>query len=428
MKKNQFITVLLALIFYTTSWSQTSYGNLNEGNAGDNGGSSNSFFGYQAGLNNVDQQNTFIGYQSGLSHTYGHSNTFVGTSSGKNNDASFNTFIGQASGVYNTTGSANTFIGEDSGFNNTTGGVNTFIGRYSGLYNETGGFNTYIGEGSGMQNTTGSNNTFLGRRSGQNNQGSGNVFIGNLAGQNETDSNRLYIDNSNTTSPLIWGDFENDILNFNGNVEIGTEAVTADLNVKGKVIATKDIRNNRVKLGGNAGYIKLRHVDDVSNFKAAIAPSDLVTSELLLNYNSEFTNGTRIMGNGLLVDGKVGIGDGMNNAEFHDDYQLAVRGSIIAEELRIRTYTNWWPDYVFEDNYKLPTLEQLEAHIKKQKHLPGIPSAEEVAKEGFAVAEMQAKLLEKIEELTLHLINMNKRMNQLEQENQKLKQDLENQN
>ena len=88
-------------------------------------------------------------------------------------------------------------------------------------------------------------------------------------------------------------------------------------------------------------------------------------------------------------------------------YKLAVKGSIIAEGMRIRTYTNW-ADYVFEENYSLMPLEELESKIIAQKHLPGIPSAKEVEKEGIDVADMQAKLLEKVEELTLYLIEQNK--------------------
>ncbi len=297
-----------------------------------------------------------------------------------------NTSLGDGSGA-NATGEGNLFMGYQSGYNTTTGNDNTFVGSQSGHSNTTGSSNTYIGESTGY---TGN--------------GSGNLFLGYNAGYNETGSNLLYIDNSDTDTPLIWGDFENDILRFYG-----------------KVIATKDILNNRVKLSGTDGYIRLRHENAGGGFKAAIAPSDPAgLDELLVNFDSDFTNGTRVMGSGLLIDGKVGIGDGSNSAEFHNEYQLTVRGKILAEELKIRTHANW-PDYVFEDNYKLPTLEQLEAHIKTQKHLPGIPSAATVAKEGFAVAEMQAKLLEKIEELSLHLIEMNKRVNALERENQILK-------
>lgn len=82
-------------------------------------------------------------------------------------------------------------------------------------------------------------------------------------------------------------------------------------------------------------------------------------------------------------------------------------GSIIATEAWIKTYPSW-PDYVFEKNYSLMSLKAIEAYIYENGHLPNIPSAAEVATGGFGLAELQAKSLEKIEELTLHLINMEK--------------------
>lgn len=78
-----------------------------------------------------------------------------------------------------------------------------------------------------------------------------------------------------------------------------------------------------------------------------------------------------------------------------------------------------WPDYVFGKSYKLPTLFDIEKHIKEKGHLIGIPSANEVSENGIAVGEMNAKLLNKIEELTLYLIELKK-------ENQEVKSRLSN--
>ena len=86
--------------------------------------------------------------------------------------------------------------------------------------------------------------------------------------------------------------------------------------------------------------------------------------------------------------------------------RLSVNGKIRAQELKIEVAN--WPDYVFERDYQLPTLEQTENHIKEKGHLPGISSAAEVKAEGIEVGEMNAKLLKKIEELTLQMIQLNK--------------------
>ena len=87
----------------------------------------------------------------------------------------------------------------------------------------------------------------------------------------------------------------------------------------------------------------------------------------------------------------------------------------------IRVNGNGAPDYVFEESYKFLTLTALESYIKANKHLPEVPSAKEFERDGMAVGEMNKLLLKKIEELTLHVIDINKRMEKLEAENQKLK-------
>ncbi|ACU03274.1 hypothetical protein [Pedobacter heparinus] len=87
-------------------------------------------------------------------------------------------------------------------------------------------------------------------------------------------------------------------------------------------------------------------------------------------------------------------------------YRLAVNGNIRAKEIKVEN-TNW-PDYVFTTDYQLPTLQQTEQHIKERGHLPGVPSAAEVKANGIDLGEMNAKLLQKIEELTLYLIEIKK--------------------
>lgn len=118
-------------------------------------------------------------------------------------------------------------------------------------------------------------------------------------------------------------------------------------------------------------------------------------------------------------DGNVGIGT-TNPSE-----KLSVNGKIRAKEVIVDTN---WSDYVFNDSYKLQSLTEVEQHIKTQKHLPGVPSAQEVAAKGVSVGDMQAILLAKIEELTLHQIAQEKELkaqraeiNALKVENAQLK-------
>ena len=99
--------------------------------------------------------------------------------------------------------------------------------------------------------------------------------------------------------------------------------------------------------------------------------------------------------------------------------KLVVGGAIAAKEIVVTNAIG--ADYVFSDDYKLAPLREVEQYVKKNHHLPGLPSAEKVEEEGVNLAEMQAKLLAKIEELTLHLIEADKRTMALEAEVMELK-------
>ncbi|WP_295121064.1 hypothetical protein [uncultured Chitinophaga sp.] len=96
-------------------------------------------------------------------------------------------------------------------------------------------------------------------------------------------------------------------------------------------------------------------------------------------------------------------------------YKLAVAGSVIAESLKVKIQA-LWPDYVFAKDYHLPSIPEVEAFIKEHNHLPGIPSEAEVAKEGIDVGEMNKKLLQKVEELTLYIIQQQKAITELQAE------------
>ena len=111
-------------------------------------------------------------------------------------------------------------------------------------------------------------------------------------------------------------------------------------------------------------------------------------------------------------DGHVGIG-----TNYPGSYQLAVEGKIGAREVEV-TLASPWPDYVFESSYELTSLGELKAYIAENKHLPNVPSAAEVAENGVNLGQMDAILMQKIEELTLHMIR-------LDEENQALKAQVE---
>jgi hypothetical protein len=203
--------VLLLSAFTGIAWAGT------EGN-------SNTFYGKGAGNSTTgdDDYDTFIGASAGAANTTGYYNTFLGNSAGySNTTGAHNTFLGTNAGSANTIGDQNTFLGERAGLSNTTGAANTFLGYAAGYANTTGAANTFLGDGAGYAHTVGNKNTFLGDGAGYANiKGIGNVFLGFTAGYNETGSNKLYIDNSHTSTPLIYGEFDRKILTINGNLKV----------------------------------------------------------------------------------------------------------------------------------------------------------------------------------------------------------------
>jgi hypothetical protein len=98
--------------------------------------------------------------------------------------------------------------------------------------------------------------------------------------------------------------------------------------------------------------------------------------------------------------------------------KLSVAGGIQAQEVLVNT---GWADYVFAPEYHLQPLSEVAAYVKENQHLPGIPSAAEVEKNGVAVGEMESKILAKVEELTLHMIAADERIQELERQNRELK-------
>ncbi len=114
--------------------------------------------------------------------------------------------------------------------------------------------------------------------------------------------------------------------------------------------------------------------------------------------------------------GHVHIGPDLNfDIPDSDLYRLYVQDGIRTERVRVDVASlNGWADYVFEEDYQMMPLAELESYIQKNKHLPGVPSAQQVVEEGIDLAEMNKVLLEKVEELTLRNIYLDKRLDDLE--------------
>lgn len=293
----------------------------------------NTHFGYASGNSGgAGTENTGFGWLSLLSYTTGYGNVAFGNQAlQKTTTGQLNLAIGGFSLQNNLGGFGNVGLGYASLINNVSGNNNIAIGA-DALYANNANGNIAIGR-SALQNvTTGINNLAIGYQSGNSGNGSNNIFIGSQSGFSETGSDKLYIANSNTVTPLIYGDFSTKYL------AVG-EVAAAD-----RAAATS---------GG---------------------------------------------------------------------YRLLVKGGMITEKIKVAVAGSAdWADYVFEPSYKLMSLDKVESFIKENKHLPNVPSAEDMSKNGLDVMQTSAKLMEKIEELTLYMIEMNKEIKALKEENAKLK-------
>lgn len=177
---------------------------------------------------------------------------FLGSNAGANDDGNnYNVTLGNNTLYYNVAGENNSAVGNMAQYI-SHGTHNTSVGNSSLRYNSTGNYNSTLGSFSLRYNQTGSNNTAIGYMAGSgtsNHSKSGGVFLGYMAGYAETTNNKLYIENSNSTSPLIYGEFDNDLLRINGDLDItGSLSGVAINNLSDAITG-----GNSIFLGSNAG-------------------------------------------------------------------------------------------------------------------------------------------------------------------------------
>lgn len=287
----------------------------------------------------------------------------IGTLAGNGSSSTggANTFIGYQAGKVNTTGNDNSFFGKDAGKANTTGDFNLFLGSLSGNANIGGGNNVFTGYYAGYLNTSGNDNTFIGQKAGvQNSTGTGNVFVGSGAGfTNVQGNNNTYIGYNTGTEESSSG---------SGNIFIGSSAGwflpdgTSNTlligNSETEQLIWGDFSTDQIKLNGKVG------TGGLSAFPTSVGGVDV------------------------------------------SGYSLFAKGGILTTEVRIAT--TGWADYVFTKDYQLPTLAEVEKHIIDKGHLINVPSAAEVEAQGIEVGQIAKIQQEKIEELTLYIIEQNK--------------------
>lgn len=204
---------------------------------------------------------------------------------------------------------------------------------------------------------------------------------------------------------------------FLGKLGVGTTAPKESLDVHG---AINILRRSNDK----ASFITLDHDPKIwssghSGMSYPFTGSDL--GHLILQPRTSLPRDILfVTGDGddirMVVKGNGNIGVGTINS----DAKLAVRGDIHTQEVKVDLNGSVAPDFVFEHNYRLPTLEETEKFIQDNKHLPGVPSSQEMEENGIELKEMNLKLLQKVEELTLYLIDQNKEIRELKEKVLKL--------
>lgn len=402
------------------------------------GGSYNAFIGHNSGFNNTNgAYNAFIGVAAGASNTSGQYNLFLGNNSGFGNKTGwYNTFLGNAAGYKNDGGNYNTFIGHNAGYNNTsaengifigadagtantTGSNNIMVGKSAGAGNTGGQLNVYIGQQAGSENTSGSDNVAIGREAGKKNQGSYNTFLGRAA---SVANNQLNITNATAIGANAVVAQSNSVILGNGaSVGIGTSAPQARLHVVAEEVNQSGIRLGNLNVNSPASVTsqtKFLTLDEEGN--------------VILGSTNGSTSGRQAADEALGLwqpvgqhlqntnDGGVVIGAG--TIATPAGYNLFVSKGILTERVKVAIKTtDDWSDKVFDPSYRLRSLPEVAGFIQRNQHLPGLPSATEVVKEGVDVGQMTAKLLEKVEELTLYVIEQDKAIKRLRRENQGLK-------
>lgn len=372
-------TLFLSIVYSAQTWNTT-------GNSGTN--STTNFIGttdnqsMSVKTNNIERlkiSNTgrFIFHNfTGLGKSYD-KNLFLG--GGTDNPTTYmNTVLGISALTNNITGSGNTAVGNNAmntltnGDFNSVYGLNAMSRANSGSLNSSYGMNSM--EGAGIYNE--------------------NSSFGHMSLRREFATSTDVVSFNSAFGNKTLGYLKNG----QNNVAIGYRALMIESG------------NDNIAIGALAGSNLSSGTNNILIGKSVNASSSSVSNELNI--------GNWIYG----LDGKISIG-GRATFTCSDctDYSLFVKNGIKAEKVKVDVASaNGWADYVFNENYNLKSLEEVEKHINENGHLPNIPSAKEVVENGINVAEMDAKLLEKIEELTLYSIEQNKKNKEQSEKIEKL--------
>lgn len=246
----------------------------------------------------------------------------------------------------------------------------------------------------------------------------------NITGNSATDSSTNFLGTSDAKDLVLkTNNIERIRLNANGVVGItGASADGIALNVSGRALVVSNTLHDTFYVGndgsnhpGGNSLVFLRYSKYQPNNPGILDVAGWPTSTGYALIMSLKANGKFYLG----TNPDAACGD-------CSEFRMFIKDGIRTEKVKVDVATaNGWADYVFDKSYKLKTLEEVEKHIEEKGHLPNIPSTDEVMKNGLNLGEMDAKLLEKIEELTLYSIEQNKQLKTQSEEIKELKKQVQ---
>jgi len=378
-----------ALVLNTTGIENTAIGNF----ALDNNATANN--------------NTAVGYQALSANTNQHDNTAMGAYALKSNTTGFdNSAFGRSALQNNTSGLGNAAFGEHSLFNNLGGSSNTAVGENALEENTSGIGNVVIGEDAGTRNTTGSGNVVIGQEALFSDPlgistGDNNVIIGRYAAQSNT-SGRLNV--------IIGKDAMLSSTSANFNVIMGVGAGSDPDSISDAAPITTGDQNTLIGYKTQVGSSSAENATAIG-FRALADCDDC----LILGGVSGVNSGT-----------SVNVGIGNNDPSYELDVTGDIRfsgsmrsgGSVIHPDYVFETYFD--NDNSFKKDYKFMSLNEVDTFLKNNYHLPGVQSRDDVLENGWVLSENVRVNLEKIEELFLHTIELDKKVTHLQEDKNSL--------
>ncbi|TAJ09146.1 hypothetical protein DMA11_20625 [Marinilabiliaceae bacterium JC017] len=355
-----YTVIILFCVFCQVANSQKN--TLSLGDNAVNNGEGNIFFGASSGNpvydNPKSSHNTFLGIGTGYGQSINLGNV----------ERHYNTFLGSAAGAVSDLRHANVCLGRSAGMKLASilkegSSYNIFLGYETGSNCKTGDYNFFAGYRAGVYAEAGNSNIMIGLESGA-----------GMVGYGYSDINPdCFVQNS-----ILIGTHAGFEAYSNSDICIGESA------------GEKNDGQNNIFIGKNAGKSR-----EYSN--KLIISNDVGQKRPLLegDFSQCFFS----------VNGKMGINKNI------PEYELDVDGVVRATAIKIKAHT---ADFVFDDNYVLRPLNEVDQFIAENNHLPDIPSAAQMEEDGVNMAEMNKLLLQKIEELTLYMINQEKRIKELE--------------